>query len=112
MRKECNSDACRHLHARLTESERQHAVYRLRRDARGLAALVRALSRPHLSAASDSHKLLPMLITWTDLTDSHARAAALAAVSASPQARNVCLELKHWFRTGALLLNQGSFEWC
>lgn len=80
LRRALAGDVCRRLHERLLAAEASHAPHRTCRLAHTLAACVCALPRPHLSAATDSHKLLPMLLGWSELLHPPARAAVLHAV--------------------------------
>jgi len=80
LRRRMAGAVCRRLHEKLRAAEADNASYRARRLARALATSVCALPRPHLSGAADSHKLVPLLLGWADLTEPLARGAVLHAL--------------------------------
>ena len=73
-------DECRLLHMQLELAEAARSTHRTRRVAAALGFAARSLRRPHLANASDSHKLLPLLLRWSELIDTAARASILRAV--------------------------------
>jgi len=81
LRRENNGTVCGRLHRELTLAESSPGMYRTRRLAHALAVAVRAIPRPDLGKASDSHKLLPLLLRWAeDLHDPCARGAVLSGL--------------------------------
>ena len=81
LRQRLHGDCCRLLHLRLLHAEAAAgSTHRQRRLARALRRVVCAVGRPQLSKAPESHRLLPLLLRWSELLDPHARGAVLAAV--------------------------------
>ena len=72
---------CRLLHAELECAQAQRSTHRTRRWAAALSHCVRSLRRPYLASASDAHKLLPLLVRWSDVLDAPARASVLRAIA-------------------------------
>ena len=72
---------CRLLHAELECAQAQRSTHRTRRWAAALSHCVRSLRRAYLASASDAHKLLPLLVRWSDVLDAPARASMLRAIA-------------------------------
>ncbi|KAL1510391.1 hypothetical protein AB1Y20_006700 [Prymnesium parvum] len=75
------ADTLRAYHLALLEATEpfQH-THRTRRLLGALCDTVISIPRPHLSAAADSTRLVPLLLTWADTVDATARALALRAL--------------------------------
>jgi len=81
LRQRLHGECCRLLHLRLLHAEAAAgSTHRQRRLARTLRRVVCGVRRPQLSKAPESHRLLPLLLRWSELLDPVARGAVLAAV--------------------------------
>lgn len=86
-------DFCRLLNVELELAQAAKRTVRTRTLAGALAHGVVSLRRPHLSRSSEAHKLLPLLLRWSEILDACARARVLRAVRhavthlASPEVR-------------------------
>ena len=72
---------CRVLHDALREADAARATHRARRLACALGGYVRCLPLRALSAASGSHRLIPLLLKWSEtFVDPYGRAPTLRAL--------------------------------
>ena len=70
LRLRLHGECCRLLHLRLLHAEAAAgSAHRQRRLARALRSVVCAVGRPQLSKAPESHRLLPLLLRWSELLD-------------------------------------------